>query len=257
MTEASRLSAHERDLLAEIVESSFRVVERHHFFAWGQGIVQSLMPHEILICGVDDGARQGMSMHHFSGTRYFKEEHFAAVCAPRDGLVPRLMSEWQATGRPCIVGNGANGNGVHGALLELVEKNELRNLAAHGVRGGARGVAGFYAFSRISGDLGAHTAYIAEVLVPYVHATFVRVLADEVRPGNGPSRAQRPITGREAEILRWIKEGKTNLDIASILELSPWTVKNHVQTILKKLSAQTRGQAVARAISLGLLDSGE
>jgi DNA-binding NarL/FixJ family response regulator len=32
-------------------------------------------------------------------------------------------------------------------------------------------------------------------------------------------------------------------------------VKNHVQTILKKLQAQTRSHAVARAMSMGILDS--
>jgi DNA-binding CsgD family transcriptional regulator len=61
---------------------------------------------------------------------------------------------------------------------------------------------------------------------------------------------------REAEILKWIKTVKTNVDIARALELSPWTVKNHVQTILKKLSAHTRSHAVARAISMGIVDSG-
>jgi transcriptional regulator EpsA len=255
MNDTSRLSAHERELFTEIVESSLRVVGRHQFFSWTQGLVQTLLPHEILLCGVDDGSRQGMSMHHFAGTRYFKEEHFAAVCEPRDGLVPRLLAEWQASGAPVLVDGQSNGSNGRAVLSELVQRNELRNIAAHAIRGAGRGIVGFYGFSRIPGELGPHIAYVAELIVPYIHSTFVRVLGNQHRASASGARAGRAITPRETEILRWIKQGKTNLEIARALELSPWTVKNHVQTILKKLSAQTRGHAVARAMSLGILDS--
>jgi transcriptional regulator EpsA len=257
MTDA-RLDPTERELLPDVVEASFRVVERHHFFQWTQGIFQALVPHEILICGVDDGAADGLSMQHFSGTRYFRDEHFTAVAQPRAGLFARMISEWQAADQPLVLGPGnarANGNTE---LLEIVERNELRNVAAHGVRAGPKRIAGFYSFSRIPPDaLGGHIAYVAQILVPHLHATYLRVLARESRTSGGATRGGRAITEREAEILGWIKQGKTNADIAEILALSPWTVKNHVQTILKKLAAQTRSHAVARGISLGILESGD
>jgi transcriptional regulator EpsA len=252
---ATRLDAHEREQFAEIVESSTRIVQRHQFYGWTQGIVQSLLAHEILICGVDDGGRYGMTLQHFSGSRYFREDHFGAVCAPRDGLLPRLMAEWQASGEPCLIGTGLKLCESRAPLLELVKRSELKNIAAHGVRGGGRGLVGFYGFSRIPEPLGPSVAYRAELVVPHVHAAFVRVLGHEAKTNGSGARTPRRITAREAEILNWIKEGKTNVDIAGILALSPWTVKNHVQTILKKFSAQTRGHAVARAISLGILDS--
>lgn len=257
MNDTSRLTAHERELFAEIVEASLRVVGRHHFFGWTQGLVQTLLPHEILLCGVDDGSRQGMSMHHFAGTRYFRDEHFAAVCAPRVGLVPRLLVEWQASGAPVLLDGRVGACNGRAALAEMVQRNELRNIAAHAIRGADRGIVGFYGFSRIPGELGAHTAYIAELIVPYIHSTFVRVLGNDSRAAGSGARPGRAITAREREILRWIKQGKTNLEIARALDLSPWTVKNHVQAILKKLAAQTRGHAVARAMSLGILDSGD
>ena len=255
MNDTSRLTAHERELFTEIVESSLRVFGRHHFFGWTQGLVQTLLPHEILLCGVDDGSRQGMSMHHFAGSRYFKEEHFAALCVPHDGLVSRLLAEWQVSGAPVLIDGASGGQNGRAVLSEMVQRNELRNIAAHAIRGAGRGIVGFYGFSRIPGELGPHIAYLAELIVPYIHSTFVRVLGNERKSAAGSARAGRGITARETEILRWIKQGKTNLEIARALNLSPWTVKNHVQTILKKLSAQTRGHAVARAMSLGILDS--
>ena len=47
--------------------------------------------------------------------------------------------------------------------------------------------------------------------------------------------------------------GKTNWEISSILGISPLTVKNHVQNILRKLDVQNRGQAAIKASKLGLV----
>jgi DNA-binding CsgD family transcriptional regulator len=63
------------------------------------------------------------------------------------------------------------------------------------------------------------------------------------------------ITSREIEILQWVRDGKSNHEIGDILAISPLTVKNHVQKILKKLKVQNRAQAVARGISLQLIKS--
>lgn len=54
----------------------------------------------------------------------------------------------------------------------------------------------------------------------------------------------RELTTREKEILLWIAEGKSNPEIGKILTISPLTVKNHVQKILKKLNVVNRAQAI-------------
>jgi len=249
------LNTTEREMLADVIEASLRVVERHHFYEWTQGIFQALLPHEILICGVDDGAPDAFNMHQFSGTRYFRAEHFEAVCQPRDGLFARIVSLWRESDRPFLFPVDRPSPKVSAELVELIMKNELKNVAAHGVRGAAKRLVGFYSFSRVPPEaLCGHTAHVAEIVVPYVHMTLLRVLAHEQRVNGHPLRGNRHITRREMEILKWIKAGKTTSDIAEILTLSPWTVKNHVRAALRKLSAETRSHAVAKAISLGILD---
>jgi DNA-binding CsgD family transcriptional regulator len=57
------------------------------------------------------------------------------------------------------------------------------------------------------------------------------------------------LSAREAEILRWIALGKTNPEIGSILNISSFTVKNHVQRILKKLDVTNRTQAVGKTLA--------
>ncbi len=57
------------------------------------------------------------------------------------------------------------------------------------------------------------------------------------------------ITAREAEVLDWITRGKTNQEIAIILEMQPATVKKHVEHILEKLGVETRTAAAAAALA--------
>lgn len=56
------------------------------------------------------------------------------------------------------------------------------------------------------------------------------------------------LTPREAEVLLWIAQGKSNRDIADILSLSPRTVNKHLEQIYAKLGVENRTAAAARAL---------
>jgi DNA-binding CsgD family transcriptional regulator len=61
------------------------------------------------------------------------------------------------------------------------------------------------------------------------------------------------VTEREAEVLLWIAHGKSNRDIAQILELSPRTVDKHLEQIYAKLGVENRTAAAALAVrTLGI-----
>jgi LuxR family transcriptional regulator, quorum-sensing system regulator CviR len=62
------------------------------------------------------------------------------------------------------------------------------------------------------------------------------------------------LTEREIEILNWIKQGKTNVETALILEISNETVKFHLNNIKRKLDCVRTMQAVVKAIGCGLID---
>ncbi|MBA7597263.1 HTH-type transcriptional regulator MalT [subsurface metagenome] len=61
------------------------------------------------------------------------------------------------------------------------------------------------------------------------------------------------LTAREAEILNYIAQGYLNKQIAAELDISESTVKNHVTSILAKLQANDRTEAVVVAIRQGLI----
>lgn len=61
------------------------------------------------------------------------------------------------------------------------------------------------------------------------------------------------LSTREREILQWIAAGKTHMDVSDILAISHRTVEVHVRSAREKLHALTTPQAVALAISMGLI----
>ena len=62
-----------------------------------------------------------------------------------------------------------------------------------------------------------------------------------------------PLTPRETEILSYIAQGYLNKQIAAELGISEQTIKNHVTSILRKLNANARTEAVVVAIKQGLI----
>ena len=65
--------------------------------------------------------------------------------------------------------------------------------------------------------------------------------------------ARLPLTKREREILRFLADGMRNEQVARELSISPLTVRTHVKKAMDKLEADTRTQAVARALRESLI----
>lgn len=58
------------------------------------------------------------------------------------------------------------------------------------------------------------------------------------------------LTPREAEVLIWVAQGKTNPEVASILGIRPYTVRTHLERVFMKLGVETRHAAGLRAIEV-------
>ena len=54
------------------------------------------------------------------------------------------------------------------------------------------------------------------------------------------------LSERETQIMAWVAMGKTNSEIGAILNISGFTVKNHMQRIFQKLNVFNRAQAVSK-----------
>jgi transcriptional regulator EpsA len=251
------LNATEREHFVEAIEAALAVRRMPQLFLWAQGPLQRLVPHEILLFGMAAANGGAVSFQKLSSTRYFSEQHFAEVCRPAHGLAVRMMTAWSRFGAPALLSPELRTWTCEEEWLALAQKHELRNVAAHGMRSSAGRVGTYFSFSRVGCEFGARLYHLLTLLVPHLHETLTRVMVEERRLSARVVRSTCSVTDREAEILRWIRDGKTNDDIAEILEVSPYTVKNHIQKILRKMGVENRSHAVARAISLGILGSAE
>ena len=58
------------------------------------------------------------------------------------------------------------------------------------------------------------------------------------------------LSAREAEILLWVAQGKSNYEVSVILNISAATVKKHLENIYAKLGVENRNSASLRAVEL-------
>jgi DNA-binding NarL/FixJ family response regulator len=115
------------------------------------------------------------------------------------------------------------------------------------IRSGAKG---YVLKGATAADIASAIRAIAgggSVLAPPVAAKLVAAVS-------APRGAGR-LTGREREVLRLISEGMPSKQIARALSISERTVKFHTASLLRKLGADNRAQAVALAAQRGLLDA--
>lgn len=93
----------------------------------------------------------------------------------------------------------------------------------------------------------------AEGLIAAVNARLARArLFNGARPCVPPPEELEKfgLTPREAEVLHWISQGKSNPDIAAILDLGVATVKTHVLHIFEKLGVENRSGAILKALEI-------
>jgi DNA-binding NarL/FixJ family response regulator len=86
-----------------------------------------------------------------------------------------------------------------------------------------------------------------------LHPTSVRGLAPDNSPHTTDDAVSEDLTAREAQILRLVSFGLGNKEIAGKLAISEHTVKFHMSSILGKLNAGSRTEAVTLGIRRGLI----
>ncbi len=81
-----------------------------------------------------------------------------------------------------------------------------------------------------------------------------RLMQHVLNPTGGSQSSQvEPLTPREQEVLQYLAQGRSNKEIAAALVVSERTVKFHVSSILAKLGAHNRTEAVTIAAQQGLI----
>lgn len=246
------LTERELEYLFRIIDASTTIFRRPQFFLWAQGEVQSLLPHGMMVCVVNEGSGQPMIIEKFSRTSV-DEARFSELCRMDGGTISRVISAWSAgKNRPLLICPLDPHNATYRHFATNIQNENLGNIAAHGVFDTNAQMRSLFSITQIPGKLTERHAYFLELLLPHMHAALVRMLLSERNLDQGvvEGKIRRLITERETEILRYVQMGKGNDEIGIMLSISPLTVKNHIQKILRKLGVNNRAHAVAKAMAL-------
>ena len=252
---AETLSDVEQESLMLNLDASLRVHSRPHFFSWTQGMLQSLLRHEALICALRSGEPLSLSVDSFAMNA--ADPTMLSEAFLRDAPVaPGFLKAWEERRfRPVVCEVDDLSALAGGAFARELDGIGATRVVAHGVHDSDGKAESFFTFACTPGADAHRQAYIAQLVVPFLHSAWIRArMSGRTRENDAPKPAKTStITPREQEILRWIYLGKSNFEIGAILTISPLTVKNHVQKILRKLNVVNRAQAVGKALELRIL----
>jgi transcriptional regulator EpsA len=247
------LTAEESARFLRLVAEGSAVTRHYEVFRWLSGELQQFLPHEILLAAWGDFPRWAIQLDLVSGLPGVRTGQLAHC--PVDDLVRHAYARWLDAGRQPVLLKAAEVIVPHVCSCPLHQAlHDMRSLLVHGVRDQRTGQDSLY-IALTSAPLARGRARqrlspLLDVLVAQIDGAFRRVAALPLRPAPGAAVGAAcrvlDLSEREREILDSVCQGKTNVDIAQALDISPFTVKNHVQRIFRKIGVSNRTQAAAR-----------
>jgi transcriptional regulator EpsA len=233
---------------------------------WLQGDFQHCVQHDILITGwgnFEEGAVQHDVLSRLPGVR-----SYAAGTACLPFLLAKLNDCWVSGGRQprsfifsefeYLLGSASLPDSFCEAL------RGMRSAVVHGIsdQRGKNECVYVFLSHKASGPSGtgeaARVSAAVKVLVPVVDTALRQIThlpQQQGQAANALKTVTEDITGlseRETQIMAWVAMGKTNSEIGSILNISGFTVKNHMQRIFQKLNVFNRAQAVSKVTRVSL-----
>ncbi len=260
------LAPGEAEALVRMLEGSLQVRRRYQFFVWTQSHLHALIPHTALACGSYQRQRKVIGFEAFYSV-VLSADAINALTHNGGELVRAAAAAWmQGRGSALALDFADLSNEAaqrEAALLRL--ETGCNGVLVHGVARPQRPseIESLYLLLRPGGSDDARALMHLELVLPTLQMAWQRVLASErelrappsapTTTRRSPAHAPQAITAREVQILSWVRLGCNNQQIGEQLAISPLTVKNHVQKILRKLGAANRAQAVALAMTSNLL----
>ncbi|HEX4511796.1 MAG TPA: helix-turn-helix transcriptional regulator [Burkholderiaceae bacterium] len=264
-------------------EAARDVHDRYQFFVWLRLHLNRFMPHELALCLFR--AEQETRVEPFNSVP-ISTSLLDALSAGRSRWWRDLEEAWVRGGRQAVVvpirpdsaarsaatptaANEANPDPMR--EVDALHAAGFRALLVHGfdAQSGLRPETLFaFALNGPEALEARHARLVTHLnlCLPVLHCTAVRTLA--ARAGESafkgdprePAPEARPkdprgvaLTRRQIEIIAAVRDAKRNAEIGTLLGISAATVKNHLHTIMRKLHATNRAQAVAEAMSRRLI----
>ncbi len=234
-----QLDAQCREDLFGIIQRSCGITGYEDLLHWLRDDVSRLLPHDVLVAAWGDFPRCRLRYDIASSLAGVRSAALLERALNLDVLMRSLHRRWlDEGGRWCTLQD----------IDEPVPTWPGAVSSPKWLRGGHDCLYAFFARGRIApvvhqmpGMLLPHLDWVLRRIGGLPAAKDCERLAGWHRPFVGMS-------GREREIMHWVRHGKTNPEISAILNISPNTVKSHLKRIFYKMQVSTRAQAVAHYV---------
>jgi transcriptional regulator EpsA len=219
--------------------------------------MQQYLPHDMLIAAW--GGFPSGTVHHdiVSIMPGVRSEHSDTPSV--NAFMVNLYAKWcDFDKKPYSLCNISEGFQIHAGAVDSVIGGALRmmrSVLVHGVIDQRGSHDCLYAIFSRSPDGAVAGRDALPAVLPYIDTALrqvahlphqLQVLSPNAEDLLARSPQDSGLSERELEILRWVTLGKTNPEIGSILNLSEFTIKNHLKRIFKKLDVMNRAQAVGK-----------
>lgn len=226
---------------------------------WLQGDMQDYLPHDIMITAWGNFQSQEIQFDIISsmvGVRSHIDN--SETIKP---LLTQLFARWEGFGcEPFTVNAGTNGFSVNGDQINCAVTGalqDMRSATVHGIKDRRGSHDCLYVAFSTNSVCPKNERFAMAMALPYIDAALRQV---EHLPHQTEVFKPNPVeelllhdyglSEREAEVMHWVAAGKTNPEIGLILDISVFTIKNHLQRVFKKLDALNRAQAVSKIKTL-------
>ena len=221
---------------------------------WLQGEMQYYLPHDILIAAWGN-FKDGKICHDVISPMTGVRSHNVSIetLAP---LLTQLYHRWTEFNKcPFAMKVGESGFMLEDGGLQCLLGNALkymRSAMVHGIGDERNGIECLYVSFSTKPDYSQVDRAAVAVILPYIDSALRQVshLPEQTPtaplPLEDSLKLAHTLSTREVEIMFWVALGKTNPEIGCILNISEFTVKNHMQRVFKKLDVTNRAQAVGR-----------
>lgn len=236
----------EQGRLVNAIEASLRPLEStDDFRKFIRKFIKPLIPHGMMIAVIGRVTFDMLRMEHVIGVDY-PQEFIDQLKRETSLSEHRAVLHWLKTRKPLLIDSVVAERMLTEKAKREIEHFKLGNLAIHGHLDITGRMASYYSFAQVPPPLTERHTLMLEVLVPHIHFALMKVIPA------ASGVAALGLSKKEMEILRWVVSGKTNREIATILNKSELTVRNQLHKLFVRLGASNRAQAIRRADELGL-----
>lgn len=236
-------------IFLNVIQGSLAVRSHYDLLLWLQGDLQLFLPHDILLAAWGNPALGLVFVDVISPFSAMRTEK--VIDKDITPFIQGLFKSWMAAEYRPLQLSSFNDFLLDKKLVECPINagfRKMRTAIVHGIKNQRDRHLCLYALFSEQETIPEQSISHMEMLLPHIDTALRQVahLPQQCQADLNESPIETKgsfgLSVREFEITNWVREGKTNQEIGLILNISAFTVKNHLQRIFQKLNVTNRAQ---------------